>query len=179
MNARTALSIALVHMLILVGGAAFAADRGNESTTRLTSAQEVADSPVESEGVARATIAFDAGLTYAKVNLVFSRIEGEVTRLHLHCNVAGANGPVAIGLIDSIAPVLDNSDVIAFEGQHIFGILTNEQFPLADDCLATIGRPINNIASLAAAIDAGYVYWNLHTDAYPAGEVRGQVRPLD
>jgi hypothetical protein len=98
--------------------------------------------------------------------------------MHLHCNVAGANGPVAIGLIDMVAPELDNSDNIFLAGNRIGGTLTIADFPASDPCPDVIGRPVNNLVSLAAAIDAGLIYWNIHTTAFPPGEVRGQVRPL-
>lgn len=149
------------------------------SKTHLSDAQEVADPPVISDGRARAVIRFDKGLTQARVNVRFRHLVGNVTRLHLHCNVAGANGPIAIGLIDKINADFDNSQVITEDGHRIFGVLTNDEFPAADACLGVVERPVNNIASLAAAIDAGLVYWNLHSDVFPAGELRGQVRPLE
>ncbi|MEO1035453.1 MAG: CHRD domain-containing protein [Pseudomonadota bacterium] len=147
------------------------------STTILSAAQEVAEIPVVSNGFARATIRFDRGFSEARIRVRFNSLEGGVTRLHLHCNVAGANGPIAIGLIDTIAAVNDNSDVITLAGHRITGTITNADFPEIDPCPDVVGRPINNIASLAAAIDAGLVYWNLHTTAFGPGELRGQVRP--
>ena len=95
---------------------------------------------------------------------------GEFLALHLHCNVAGANGPIIVDLT--------GSDNITVSGNRVFGVITNEDFPEADPCLSVIGRPINNIASLAAAIDGGFIYWNLHTSAFPDGELRGQAPEL-
>ena len=148
------------------------------SITRLSAAQEVQEFEVDSGGRSRATIRFARDFRSARVRVRFSGLHGEVTRLHLHCNVAGANGPVAIGLIDTVAAALDNSDVIHLNGDLITGTITNLQFPAEDPCPGVIGRPVNNIVSLAAAIDAGLIYWNLHTTAFPAGELRGQVRPI-
>lgn len=148
------------------------------SNTRLSAAQEVQDQPVVSEGRSRANIRFARDFSSATIRVNFNRLSGEVTRLHLHCNVAGANGPIAIGLIDFLSPANDNSDVITLDGHRITGTITNADFPAEDPCPGVVGQPINNIVSLAAAIDAGLVYWNLHTDAFPAGELRGQVRPL-
>jgi len=147
-----------------------------QSNTRLSGAQEVP--AVATKGFASAIVRFDHGFTKVRVRLRFNKLNGSFTRLHFHCNVAGANGPVALGLIDMVAPVLDNSDVVSLNGNRIVGTLTNENFPDEDPCLEVIGKPVNNIASLAAAIDRGEIYLNLHTDASPPGEVRGQVRPL-
>lgn len=172
--------LCLAFSCVALGAAPVLADGGAfRSRTDLSAAQEVQDPPVESEGRGKAFIVFERDLSEARVFVRFSGLVGrEVTRLHLHCNVAGANGPIAIGLIDLVSPANDNSTVISQSDGRIGGVLTNAEFPEVDPCPDVIGRPVNNIASLAAAIDAGLLYWNLHTDAFPAGELRGQVRPL-
>ncbi len=178
MNPRTPLSIALLLTLTSSIATAALADGTTTSRTSLSAAQEVQPDPVVSGGEARASVRFDAELSELRVRVRFAGLEGNVTRLHLHCNVAGANGPIAIGLIDFVNGDFDNSDVVTFSGNRISGTLTNDEFPDVDGCPDVVGRPVNNVASLAAAIDAGLIYWNLHTDAFPAGELRGQVRPL-
>ena len=149
----------------LAGAAAF------EATARLTAAQEVADNPVTSDGVARAVVRFDEGFTEVRIRLRFFGLDGNVGGLHFHCNVAGANGPIGLGVV-SPGP-------LTVTGNQINGTLTNADFPPTDACEDVIGFPVNNVASLAAAIDRGLVYLNLHTDAWPAGEVRGQLFDLD
>ncbi len=155
------------------------ADDGNRftSVTKLSSQQEVPAN--DSEGRSNARISFNRDFSSARVRVTFRQLQGGVTRLHLHCNVAGANGPVALGLIDTLNPANDNSDNILLSGHRISGTITNADFPTVDPCPDVVGRPINNLVSLAAAIDAGLVYWNLHTTAVGPGELRGQVRPLD
>lgn len=171
--------IVLSALLSFVAAPALA-DGPFRSKTTLTAAQEVQDPPVVSDGRARAVVTFDKGFTRARVHVRFRNLVGnDVTRLHFHCNVAGENGPIAIGLIDFVAPANDNSDDITLDGYRIFGTLENDDFPAVDPCPGTVGLPVNNVVSLAAAIDAGLIYWNLHTDAFPAGELRGQVRPLE
>ena len=158
------------------------------STTLLSGAQEVADPGVVSGGKSKASIRFSRDLSRAYVRVEFRDLEGEFTRLHLHCNIAGRNGPIAIGLVDFVAPAFDNQPDVQLVGNAVVGTITNANFPRPfsadpeapeDPCIGTIGRPVNNIASLAAAIDEGGIYWNLHSTAFPPGELRGQVRPLD
>ena len=185
MKTPSHLTKALLAASLCLGATAHADDDGFRSVTRLSSAQEIADAPVLSDGRARATIRFSNDFSSAEVRVRFSGLEGEFTRLHLHCNIAGANGPVAIGLVDFVSATFDNQPDVTLDGQRVVGTLTNANFPRpfssegdSDPCIDTIGRPINNLASLAAAINAGGVYWNLHTTAFPPGELRGQVRPL-
>ncbi len=171
-----ALPLALALMVASIGTAA--ADDFLQSSTRLSAAQEVQDPAVESDGRARGVVFFDGAFERAVVRLGFEDlVGGQVTRLHLHCNKAGENGPIAIGLIDTVDPNNDNSDVISFEGNVIFGELTNAQFPDVDPCPDTIGHPVNNIVSLAAAIDAGLISCTLHPAAFPAGALGGPGRP--
>ncbi len=176
LNPRLTLMIAALFVGAFTSGAA-AADNGNDfsSVTQLSGAQEVPGNT--SAGRSTAIIRFSRDFSSATVRVRFRNLEGGVTRLHLHCREAGANGPIALGLIDTINPAFDNSDNVFLAGRRISGVLTNADF-VDNPCVDTIGRPINNLVSLAAAIDAGLVYWNLHTTAFPPGELRGQVRPL-
>ncbi len=178
-NISTSRAVTLTFAALIFAAPVSATDSGGFiSTTRLSAAQEVQDVVVDSDARGRANVRFSRDFSSARIRVSFGGLQGEVTRLHLHCNVAGANGPVAIGLIDTVAAGLDNSDVIFNTGDLISGTITNLQFPAEDPCPGVVGRPVNNIVSLAAAIDAGLIYWNLHTTAFPAGELRGQVRPI-
>ena len=148
------------------------------SKTALTPEQEVQNQPVVSDGEAAAMITFDRRYRNADIRVTFSNLEGNVSRLHLHCNVAGANGPIAIGLIDLVALGNDNSETVTLGANTFIGSLRNKQFPDTDACAGALGRPIGNLRELAHAINDGLIYWNLHTFAFPAGELRGQVEPL-
>ena len=98
----------------------------------------------------------------------------DVTQAHLHCGRAGQNGPVVVFL----APLTE-------QGRDVDGLLArgtrrNEHIePGAAACEELIGRPVRNIASLAAAAFEGLIYANVHTVENPAGEVRGQLIPGD
>ena len=148
---------------------------------RLSGEQEVtppAAPTVPSLGVitdakARVQIQVERDLSSFRFRLVV-RNGNDVTQAHLHCGRPGQNGPVVVFL-----------SALNAEGQDVNGLLSqgtrrNEHIePGAAACEELIGRPINNIASLAAAAFDGLIYANVHTIQNPAGEVRGQLIPGD
>jgi len=152
----------LLASSLLAGGSAFA--RGNDSGATLSGAQEVP--PADTAASAKARVKFDKGYTRVEVDIEIKGLVGGFTRSHFHCARPSANGPIVLGLIDP--------GPLSFDGKRISGTLTNADFSGAD-CVATTGRPITNIAALAFAIRDGLIYLNVHTDAFPAGEIRGQV----
>lgn len=92
---------------------------------------------------------------------------------HIHCAPAGKNGPVVAwlaGLIPEGAP--------AFDGKvKVGGMLSDASIiptdPKAEG--ATCPSAISDIASLAEAAKAGYLYVNVHSFEFPGGVVRGQI----
>ncbi len=130
---------------------------------KLSGAQEVPGVTTNATGYV--AVRFDWGMTQAKVGL---RVRGakDAVGAHFHCNRAGLNGPVAFGLF-SPGPLL-------FDGERASGTLTNADF-IGSDCEPMIGRPVNNIAALALAMQDDLIYVNVHTPGNPGGEVRGQL----
>lgn len=161
---------------LLIGGlvAVFFASQGAyadglQFSAYLSGAQEVP--PVtDTEGRGRVKIKFDKALTRARVHVKVKNLTGNLVGAHFHCGLPGTNGPVAFGLI--------NPGDLSFDGKRIRGKLDNGDFTGAD-CTDAIGRPVSNIAALAFAMDEGLIYLNLHTDAVPSGEIRGQMMEDD
>jgi CHRD domain len=91
-------------------------------------------------------------------------LTGEVIETHLHCAVAGVNGPIIVNLLP-VAP----------DGRIVDDIFDNEDVIIVPECLELCGFEINNIASLRKAADDGCLYLNVHTDEFTDGEVRGQL----
>jgi len=85
---------------------------------------------------------------------------------HIHSAPAGDNGPVVVWLYPASPPPqpIDGR----FDGVLAAGTITaaNLVGPLAGQTLE----------ALLELIRAGNAYVNVHTSAYPAGEVRGQIR---
>lgn len=88
-------------------------------------------------------------------------LSGPIQMAHLHLGPAGSNGPV----------IVDMGDGIIANGRFVFFRARQEDLtgPLAD---ASFVDFLNEVA-------AGNVYINLHTEEFPAGELRGQVTLAD
>jgi hypothetical protein len=104
--------------------------------------------------------------------LIVAHLEN-VTQAHIHCGSQGGNGPVVLWLYPPAPPatlIPGRSD----------GILSHGTATDAD----VIPRPDSpacpgGVASLTDLIDkmsTGGAYVNVHTVAYPAGEIRGQIQ---
>jgi len=99
----------------------------------------------------------------------------QVTQAHLHCGRPGQNGPIVVFLFPDTPPASPGIDI---NGELAEGTLTNADFTEVNatpDCSAAIGRPVNNLASLAVAARDGLIYANVHTAAHGSGEARGQL----
>jgi len=122
----------------------------------------------DTDASGRIAVRFDRALTRVGVNLRIEGLTGTFAAAHFHCGRPGQNGDVVFGLV--------NPGMLEFDGERIRGTLTNADYTGAD-CLDEIGRPVNNIAALAFAMRDGLIYANVHSDLFPAGEIRGQMLP--
>jgi hypothetical protein len=85
---------------------------------------------------------------------------------HIHSGAAGSNGPIAIALYPG--PGVNFSSTPT---NGVDGILIEGSFTAAD----VVGVSFDELLS---EMRAGTAYANVHTTAFPGGEIRGQVRQL-
>jgi CHRD domain len=129
-----------------------------------SAAQEVQDPPVESEGLADGRFTFADDLSELDARVDVEGLTSAVVATHLHCAIAGVNGEIIVDLLPT-GP----------DGRIVDDTFDNEDVDLEVDCTPACGFAINNIASLRAAAEDGCLYLNVHTEEFPAGEVRGQL----
>ena len=150
------------------GGEGGEGSEGGESVefrSNLSAAQETDEPASNGSGEARAKFAGDLSAVYVKVKI--GNLVSDVTDAHLHCALAGQDGPVILPLSPSTG---------VRDGKIVKRRFSNSNLTTAD-CVPTCGFPVNNIASLHFAADQGCIYVNVHTVSFPDGEVRGQLLP--
>lgn len=91
----------------------------------------------------------------------------DLTAAHLHCGLAGANGPVVLDLFHPAASSTDvNGTLVATST-----VSTGNLHATTTGC----SMPIANLTDLGNALKAGIIYANVHSLMYPNGVVRGQM----
>jgi hypothetical protein len=172
MRRRTiAASVLLVILVFLSAAVALAASRN--FGTHLNGDNEVPVRATNAQGEARFKLAEDGQSLHYKLNI--ANIEN-VFMAHLHLGPADTAGPIVVWLYPSRPP----AQPLPGRTQ---GTLAEGDITAADLIGPLAGQPLS---ALLAAIEAGNVYVNVHTNDFvdpantgpgdfPAGEIRGQL----
>lgn len=160
MKTSTAFAGALVAV---VGLAASAQGAIVTLTANLSSANEVPANPSPASGTAIVTI--DTDTRAWTMNLVFSGLTAPVTVAHLHRAPIGVNGPVIVGL-----------DGIALSGgRPSWNLIAPGSTSLNTG--GALNAPFLFPAAELESLLLGNVYVNIHSTAFPGGEIRGNLVP--
>jgi hypothetical protein len=104
--------------------------------------------PVQTPGTATANITYDPATRVVTWDVTYSGLASPATMAHFHRGLEGKNGPIAVWLTKPGQPA---------------------------------PNPIKGSATLtplqARQFLAGQWYINIHTQAHPAGAIRGQITP--
>lgn len=141
-----------------------------EFKARLSGGKEVPS--VDTETAGKFKLHFDEWRGDATYKLfVYDGVR--VTQAHLHCAPPDANGPVVVFLAGNHERGWD------VDGKWIANATITDENIIPPAPGTACPHDIQNMDDLVAAMLDGDIYVNVHTQAHPAGEVRGQLRPDD
>lgn len=125
-----------------------------------------------SAGTGFATVTFDDVMNTLRVQAVFSGLSGTTTAAHIHCcGPVGANRGVATTVPSFPGFPLGVTSGV-FDNIFDLGLASfyNPAFVTANGGTQTTAR-----AAFLAGLFSGNTYFNIHTSAFPGGEIRGQL----
>ena len=142
----------------------------------LTGYDEVPSVSTTASGEFTATVSPDgSSIAYTET---YSGLQAPVTQSHIHVGQTAVNGSIVIFLCQTaahmdptgLAPPCPQEGTVSgtiTSANVIAGAPPNPQQLAAGDLTAVL-----------TAIQAGAAYANVHTDASPGGEIRGQIRTI-
>jgi hypothetical protein len=104
--------------------------------------------------------------------LKFSNLSAPVTQAHIHFGKNHMSGGVMVFFCSNLTSAPAGTQQCPADGGTVTGMLT------AANVLALTGQNVKagDFDALADALESDTAYVNVHTMAFPAGEIRGQIR---
>jgi CHRD domain len=129
----------------------------------MTNQAEVPPTPGAGRGIASFVLSSDGALLYFSVSV--TDLSSPARAAHIHLGSPGANGDVIVNLCGAGSTPRCASDGLVASGTIDSSALVG---PMA-------GRTLED---LLAVLETNATYANVHSDRFPNGEIRGQVRSL-
>jgi len=104
--------------------------------------------------------------------LEYANLEADALQSHIHFGQAGVNGGISAFLCTNLGNGPAGTLACPVRSGTLSGVIT------ASTVIGPSGQGIapGEFAALAAAILDGTAYVNVHSTAWPGGEIRGQIR---
>ena len=165
---KISITLIIVLTMLVATSAAYASPAGASQNfvAPLSGGEEVPPVVTNARGVATLKLSEDG--TELQYKLIVANIQG-VTQAHIHCGAARVNGPV-VSFLFGFNPTGD-----AVNGGVAEGTITAANVIPRPDSAACPGG-VADFDDLMAKLRSGDAYVNVHTLAYPGGEIRGQIR---
>ena len=141
-----------------------------QAVARLTGFQEVPSVVTSGRGVFHAELIEDAGeIAYT---LEYSDLEGDVTEVLIHLGRPATHGGILVFLCSDLEDSPIGTQLCSTASGEISGTITAEDV----QDIAEQGVEEGNLDDLLRSVRARATYVNVYTDAFPDGEIRGQIR---
>ena len=176
MRYLTAVALVLGALALLAIGSLATAESGKKQvwSDPMSGYLEGSPGPVSSTatGSFRATIDDDAPAIH--YTITFDALEGNVTQSHIHFGERSVTGGISAWLCGTTGALAGPPGTPTCPGPHS-GTVSDTIVPA--DVIGPTAQGIapGEFAELVAAIRAGRAYANVHSDKFPAGEIRGQI----
>ncbi len=138
--------------------------------SHLVGFNEVPSVASHAEGAFEAHVAGD-GLSFDYA-LAFDGLQAPVTQAHIHFSRSRVNGPIIIWLCGTAAAPGPAGTQTCPQSGTIRGTVTSANV-LASPPAQQL--PAGDLADMLHAMRVGAAYVNVHTNASPGGEIRGQI----
>jgi hypothetical protein len=145
---------------------------GSARSDFIATATLTGDGESNSPGTGNGTVTFSTAMDQLTVLLTFSGLTspteapaGVPGAAHIHFGNPGVEGPI---LFPFVEPYANNFPVGVTSGTYGTTLTAASLIPDPAD-------GINTFAEAVSAIEAGQTYFNIHTVAFPGGEIRGQI----
>jgi hypothetical protein len=144
---------------------------GSARSDFIATATLTGDGESPSTGTGYGTVTFNAAAQTLTALLTFSDLTspteippGVPGAAHIHLGAPGVEGPI---LFPFIEPNANNFPLDVTSGTYVTTLTAASLIPDPADGINTFAEAVN-------AIEAGHTYFNIHTVAFPGGEIRGQ-----
>lgn len=177
------LLLGAVPFLALLAGSATAEDnhnrRGNRAAAELKPVEEVPAVSSTARGWFKATI--DEGNQTITYELDYEGLQAPATQAHIHIGQRRVNGGISVYLCGNApnvpAATVPQPPACPATEASITGMLTaaNIVGPVPQGIEATTGT-VNEFEELVDLLRQELAYVNVHSQRFPGGEIRGQLR---
>ena len=163
---RPILLLLVSFLALAIGGAAPAL--GAEGLSAQLNSYEETPSTLNSPGTGVFLGLIDNDETAINYQLFYSDLQGAtVLFAHIHFGKPGESGGVVAFLCGG-----GGKPACAAPGSLITGVI----LPANVQALAGQNLAAGDMAAFVRAIRSGFTYVNVHTNAFPSGELRGQIK---
>ena len=164
-----------VATLLLCGFTMTLASLASAATFSVTLTGPGESPPNASPGTGTAVVSLDTVAHRLSVSVSFSGLTTPTTMSHIHCCVA----PPGTAGVATTTPSFVGFPLGVTSGTFTTTLDTTQASSWNPAYItANGGTPLTAETALAAGMNAGQAYLNIHTTAFPAGEIRGFLSQL-
>jgi hypothetical protein len=169
---KVSVPVLLLAIIVLTLAAAPADAQGNNRrfVTNLRGFEEVPAISTLGRGRFEATVSEDG--SEMDYSLVYSNLTGNVLQAHIHLGQEGVNGGIMVFLCTNLGNGPAGTPACPSPGTEVSGTIVAADVVAA---AAAQGIPAGQLGPVLRAMRGGVTYVNVHTNVYPAGEIRGQL----